>query len=64
MLSFLQNLLMAAGAATAVVAVVILWGGMFLAVGGDLAWVTKHFIQSHKDTKLFHQIEEFRRDFP
>lgn len=63
MLSVLQVLLMLIGALIAAGLFVALAGAMLLAVWDDLAWVVRNIIQSHKDTKLFHQVEEFRNDF-
>jgi len=52
-----------AGDLILVVMVVGIWAIMLLAVGTDLQWVVQHTIQSRRDTRLFKNIEEFRRDF-
>lgn len=63
MISLLQFLLMLVGAIIASGLLVALWGAMLLAAWDDLVEVVRHTIQSRRDTKLFHQVEEFRNDF-
>jgi hypothetical protein len=62
-LELLRHLLLIAGAATAVVAVVGIWSILLHEVWADAVKLNQHYIQSRRDTKLFHNVEEFRRDF-
>lgn len=64
MIDILQHTMMLIGTAVGILAVLTVWGTMFFcAVDEDVTYLVKHFHQSRKDTKMFHQVEEFRRDF-
>ena len=63
MSEFLRQMFLFTGGATAVVAVVLIWGILLSEIWREAASLGKHHIQSRKDAKLFTQVEEFRRDF-
>ena len=63
MIDILNHITMLIGTAVSILALLLIWGAMLLCVDEDVSYLTKHYHQSRKDTKMFHQIEEFRRDF-
>lgn len=63
LITLLEHLLMLVGIVAALALLAGIWGAMLFAAAEDIKYLILHFVQSKKDTKMFHQVEEFRRDF-
>lgn len=61
--SVLQLLLMVIGAMIAAGFIAFIGSFVLIVVWDESVLLVKHYTQSRRDTKLFNQNEEFRRDF-